>query len=217
MTNEGFNPTITKPVDKPRFPVLEFTGKLDKFEGITQTFGEGNDTSTSKRVSFSFSDVTVIESSEPYPFDIIESLLITWNDGRPNTPWGAFSESVIEVTESEDIGVIVGKNQHWKWAPCRLNMPDPITGKWGIIEGMGWQLQSLEGFESSEAKQDETARVLAMADGKTDADFYKEFLADASFRKNEKLVQSATDRELLSSLEAGGMLSKDDEGIWHKA
>lgn len=217
MTNEGWTPSITKPIERPRFPVMEFKGVLKEYHGTNQVFGEGTaDESTSRKVSFNFTDVEIIAASEPYILDVIDDLMITWNDGRPNTPWGAFSESVIDIIQNEDINELVGKRQHWKWDTAKLNMPDEITRKWEITERMAWQVKGVEGHETGAEKEQDTTRIINMAVGKTNDQFFKAFLDDAEFRKNQTLVQQATDRELLTSVPFSEFLTQDSDGVWQK-
>ena len=213
MTNETFQPEIIKPTELPRTSVTHFKAKLDSATGETSEFtNDSGVTRATRRVSFKFVNMEVLAATEPFPFQVLE-IPITYNDGRPNTPWGAFAQSVIDVTGQElPFNDLVDKMQEWKWLPAKMNRPDD-TGKWGMVDAMAWQLVWLEGYESGDAPKIMDL-IIAMADGKTETEFNAAFLAETSYSTlagYKDAMSAVMEREILGSLVAGGKLSFDGE------
>lgn len=178
----------------------------------------GNDGSTYEVVVFKFKDVDVIDSITPYPFPT--AALVISHSIKNETRWAALGESIRRLLgpdEGADAEVLAGKRQEWKMLPSPRRRPvDPnnFRGDWETIQEDMWQVIAVEGAE--EAAADLTAHLVAMADGKTDAQFHSAALEDEKVRLDPNTVSAITERTLLTALIASNLLSRDAEGVLHK-
>jgi len=202
-------------------PLRRFRGRCkdvrkDTREGQRGTFDVG---------VFEFIDLEVIESVTPYPFPIatIEIRL----SGRTETAWDAFAQSLKRALgEAATTSMLGGKMQEWAMLPSPLRRPRPKMVKqadgneveqevWSAEDEPAWQVVSVEG--AAQAAEDLGAHILDVADGKTEKALYEALLGDAKIRSNPSIVTQITDRKLVSGLIESGALSRDTEGILHKA
>jgi hypothetical protein len=167
---------------------------------------------------FEFTDLEVIESVTPYPFPIatVEIRL----SSRTETAWDAFASSLKRAMgEAATTSMLVGKMQEWAMLPSPLRRPrqkeEGAEQVWTTEEEPAWQVVSVEG--AAQATEDIAARILDVADGKTEKALYEALLGDAKIRSNPSIVTQITDRKLVSGLVEKGALSRDTEGILHKA
>ncbi len=112
---------------------------------------------------------------------------------------------------------IVGKTQEWAYLSAKLRTKQD-SGAWEDVEGEAWQLVTLAGAVGEAGADDGIDdHILDLLDGKTEKDFYQLFYQDAKVRAHPELISAATERTLLTSLEAAGRITRDTEGIYHKA
>jgi hypothetical protein len=201
---EEFKPKITPPSDS-RHPLIHFTGVLDNYKA-TQ---EKNEQSNREYVvvTFNFTGVEVIESTEPYNFPIA-TIPVPYSE-RSSTAWAAFASSCRTLLPDTDLDLLVGKKQTWKYAATTLRRPN-TEGVWGDVEGNAWQVLSLEGASTG---QDVTKQVVSIAIGKTEPEFYKSVFSNESLKKLPgygEIVESVVDRTLVDKLTQMGLIKVVD-------
>lgn len=214
-------------------PVTRFRGMLaappeeQNGFGVEKTADDGTRQYTVAELGFT--DVEVIETSEPYPWPTIK-LSISYKppqESRGGTKFEAMAHSVRKLGITLDD--LIGKTQEWAVLPAivRSQITDAEgepkldgNGKqlWGDVKTPCWQIVSAEGVGSTEeAEADFDAMLLELADGKTDKQFYTAALEEQTVRDRPDVVTSITDREILQPLIAAGRLTRDDDGILRKA
>ena len=212
MTQEQFIPSLeTKPFGTP----------LRKFEGILKGYnsekkmGTGEGAKEYMVINFDFTDLVVMESTEPYPHPIA-TLSISYSTST-ESKWDALAKSIKKVMGLQTtIDQLVGKKQVWSYLPATLRTL--IDGEWKNAELEAWQLASIDGASTSSGATDSKeadARILELLDGKTEQDFYQEFYQDDIIRGHPELIEAATQRTLLPALQKAGKINRDAEGIWH--
>lgn len=60
-------------------------------------------------------------------------------------------------------------------------------------------------------------QAIDLAEGKTEQQFYNEFFKNPTLKFNSLLVTKVMNRKLLQELVDGGLLEKDEDGVYHKA
>lgn len=207
------------PAEGGQHPLIEFKGILKDYNMITEKRQDSDREST--RVEFDFIDVEVIESREPYNFPIAK--IVVGYSRRPDTVWDVLATSFRKVLPEQDIDLLVGKQQHWQYAPCSLRRP---TGEkdakgrdiWDKVPSDAWQLVECEGYGDPNSPGLNDALV-DLADGKSDKEFYSAMFADRDIKKMsgfQTAMEMASERTLLTSLVAGGRLNKNSDGVYHK-
>jgi len=179
----------------------------------------GSDGSTYDVVVFKFKDVEVIESISPYPFPTAE--LVISHSMKTETRWAAMGDSIKRLLgpeEGADAENLAGKVQEWKMVPSprrRPVDPDKPRGAWETVDEDMWQVIAIEG--AAEAAENITAILLDLADGKTDAKFYEAAMKHPAVMASPDTIEAITERLILKALMDGKLLSRDAEGVLHKA
>ena len=210
MEQQAFKPSLeTRAFGTP---LLRFKGMLKEYEVEDRTA----ENRTYKVIKFNFIDLEVIESTEPYPFPIA-SIEISYNP-NDGTKWALFAKSIAKAFgHVPSIDDLVIKSQLWEYGDAKLRLPDE-QGIWDTRDGKAWLLSSIDGVgASSSVVEDITPHILGLLDGKTEQDFYQLLYQDELVRKHPDIITAATERKLLTTLEAAGKASRDDQGIWHTA
>ena len=219
MTQQ-FKPSLAPGTDE-QSPLRRFNAVLQEYVPDQRTSGAGKPYMI---VSFKFTDVDPIETTEPYNFPVA-TLEIFYNE-RADNDWDVWKKSVVGIIPSRDIDLLVGKKQQWALLPARTNQPDENSSRWTLQDAMCWQVVSVEGFITETGDSDNNTgsledALLELVEGKNDADFLQAFyeagpeLRDmAEFEETSELISQ---REFLPALAASGQLSQDVEGIWHKS
>ncbi len=205
-------------------PLQHFKGVLDHYEYIDSQGTRGN---TYRSIQFSFKDVEVIKSTEPYPFPTAE-MRISYST-RTGTKWDAWAKSLRKLApDAIDPDVLLGKVQEWTLVPTQRRAPlnddagqpqlnEDGSAVWGDIMEDMWHVMAVDGLGSAqEADEAFNAHLLGLADSKNDKDFYAAALGDERVRKNTPVVTAITSRTLLDTLISAGKLTRDNEGILHK-
>jgi len=177
------------------------------------------DRGTYKVIVFKFTDLEVLESVSPYPFPTAE-IQISHSD-RSETRWAAMGDSIRRLLGPEDGAdamVLEGKRQEWAMLPSPTRRPeDPENprGAWVTADTDCWQVVAIEG--AAEAAQDLTEYLCELADGKTEVDFHAKALGDSRVMADPKTIEAITERKLVPALVEAKLLTRDAEGILHKA
>jgi len=225
MTTEGFKPSIGAPTDNQQTPLIKFRGVLKNYEVNTgvSTFA-GREGQEFTRIVFNFTDIEVLESLEPYAFPI--AVISLPYSERSETRWAALAKSFRNVLPQPDIDLLVGKKQEWHFTKGNNTRQqvdetaaDGTTARvWKSLPTDAWQLTWIEGAGSVNGANLMDSIVVA-ADGKSNEQFYQWLYGDPTVKQMagyNDAVTAASNRELLETLQTGGKLSRDAEGIWHK-
>ena len=225
---QGFKPSIAAP-SGGESPLLRFKGTLAEYRGeeVARTDGKGS----FMVVVFNFGNVEVIESKEPYPFPIavIRMFYAPPETSYGKSRWDALAGSIRKLVPDGDLDALVGKHQEWAVLPCMLNQrlmdaegnvilkPDG-KATYGDVQGESWQVVSVDGIGSVEqVDADFNDYLVALADGQTEAQFNERALTDQQVITKPTVVTALTDRVLIETLLTAGRLTRDAEGILHKA
>lgn len=196
-------------------PLRRFNGMLQAIEKETRQGQRG----PYDVAIFDFTDVVVIESTEPYPFPIAQIQIS--HSTRTETRWAALGNSIRRLfgdVEGATTACLVGKNQDWAMLPAPTRRPvDPDNpgGDWETQDTDCWQVVSVEG--AAQAAEDLTEHILNLADGKLEPAFYSVALTDPKVMASSDTINALTERKLLPALLEAGKLTRDAEGVLHKA
>lgn len=219
---------------RPFSPMLRFRGTLKE---VTPTVYKNEEDPSAKErmtVKFDFTDVTVIDTEEPYPFPTATGSL-PYSD-RGDTIWMAWATSFRNIVPKSDwqnlsmpFKVLEGKVQEWAYLPARLRRPltdengENIKGadgrdKWGVQDADAWQLVSVEGYtgESGATIYD---LIVEKLDGSDDKGFMEWLFTDMSLKSvpgHNAAVEAQAERKLIPMLLETGKLSQDPNGVYHK-
>ena len=228
---EAFVPNANPPTDS-RTPLIRFKGVLKQYQGEVRHDDARN--RDFQMVVFDFTDVEVLETSEPYPF-LIAKIEISYSD-RADTRWAAFTKSFRNVcaTQGGSLDPLVGKKQEWHQGPCLLRQPvvdeegNPVEEKgrpkWANQPSTAWQVVSVEGFANAANNGKFNDALLDLINGKTEEEFTQALFNQSeqselkSYDVDEfnKTVNKQIKRELLPMLEDAKLIKKNIEGVWSK-
>lgn len=205
-------------------PLRHFKGRCLTQEdpdnlGVKLEERTGNDGSTYEVVVFKFVDLEVVKTVTPYPFPTAE--LVISHSVKAETRWAAMGDSIKRLLgpeEGADAENLAGKMQEWKMLPSPRRRPvDPNNprGAWETVQEDCWQVVAVEGAE--EAAEDLTEHLLDLADGKTEVQFHAVALADSRVQADTPTITAITERTLLPALIKAEKLTRDAEGVLHKA
>jgi hypothetical protein len=222
-----FKISVSEPTDQ-QSPLVRFSGVLKEWKQDIREATETN-SRTSVGVKFDFTDVTVIESTEPYNFPIA-SLRIPYSD-RAGTAWAEFTKSLralvpmeVLMGSAEPLDVLNGKVQEWYYAPVKLRRPgkegDPDEKEWKLRDAKAWTLVSCEGYGVAGGAGNIMDAIVEFIgkDGKKDAEIYQWLYTDQTLKGMggfSSAIEAAAERTLLSGLVTGGKLK--EEGGAYKA
>lgn len=215
-------------VEGGKGPLKEFKGKL---VGYTSEVN-----SRSKKTVFliNFSDLEVIESTEPYNFPVFQIRINASN--RANSAWGIYAKSLQRVLDSgvdkntpdnqrKDIKDTVGKLYHIKLTPGHdfgeSDEIDPETKKKKRIIQECWEVVEVEGFgsgaASSGSRQSPGEVAEALLDGKTVQQFSTEAFQNEAIRSDPDLQRAIADRSFITALVSTNKFIQDAAtGIYKK-
>lgn len=133
MTDVNGSPSARGLIESDLGPLRRFIGTLDSYPSETQTWGEGTpDERTSKRRSYNFKDIEVIEAVEPYPFPIYTIGLTESN--RKKSRYGVFSDSLVEILDSVLTPSQLDPNSpEFVQTKDRMDWPDCLGKRLGIV------------------------------------------------------------------------------------
>lgn len=211
---QDFTPTFEP--SSFEIPVRRFKGRLAelKYEDIQKNDGSG----TFKRATFSFTELQVLETTEPYTNPILHIQIIYAT--FPNTQWTVLGSSARKITGEYSPDPLKGKLQEWAVLPAKVNQRNQETNKYEVVDSESWQVVSIEGYatpagDNGTSTQPITPDMIAkLAVGKTEAQFNDEAFKDPQIREDKKLRDQIMDREVLPALIAGGFLTRDEAGLY---
>lgn len=204
-------------------PLRRFKGV---FQGHEEEAAKGYD---GTRTNLNFTEVEVIQSTEPYNFPIASINLGVSN--KKESRWGYFATSLTQmIPEDEGLDEQVGRT--WELVFCdgqdgrpepkpiwmrdadRATYPDGRvpTAVWTVVE-----IEGIPGKESGTSKGNSRDKAMSMLDGKSLSEFNKVALADPAIRKDVELQRRIMDKSFVKALLDGGVFTKDENDVYHKA
>jgi len=215
----SFKPSM-EPAQDAASPLVRFKAVLKGYEGETFT-PEGQTART--RVKFNFIDVEVIEANEPYPHPI--AVITLPYSERADTQWDVWKKSAVALLPQRDIDLLVGKQQEWHFTTAKLR----ATGErgtdqesvWAMREKNAWQIVGLEGATNgATAGKSLNEALIDRLDGKTQKEFSTLFFTDSELKSMpgfDDAISQMTDGDLLGNMVIAGLVTKDSDGVYHRA
>ena len=213
-------------------PLKEFTGTLESITG--DMVQRGRMAMPRLEVLYNFIDIEVIDATEPYISSIAQIPIM--QSTREQSFMGVFGASVDKVINIDSKGnplpdelpdgtpnpnlkpheYIIGKVLHMKltgghmmWDEARRE--ETPRGCWELIGIGGAPGQEVEVSPGPNATQ-EALRVL---DNKTEQQWHQVVFNNPAVKADESVRTSILNRTFLAPLETGGMITKDDNGVYH--
>lgn len=240
MTQETFKPQVRAPGN----PLRRFKGVMGKYNPVAGS--AGGRTWTNIEFPFTDVEVIESVEPYLFPIATVTIKYTAPGDrGRPGqgNKWEVFAASMRQLmgAANADIDALVGKMQEWAMLPGILRLPlvdedgqpkmeenpdgTPVLDDngqprqaWGDVVEPCWQVVALEGVGSVEEVDTEfMAHLCELAEGKDERGFYEAAFASPQVTAKPEVVQAITDRKLLQTLLDAGRLTRDTQGILHKA
>jgi len=192
-------------LQEPGTPLRKFYGVLESFPHEQSGYGK-------TRVNLNFTQVQVLESTEPYPFPIATVAINLSN--RKNSSWGVFGESLIKcLPEGADIDFCIGK---------KMGLEMEVGHKFGTDQdgnemlGNCWKVFEVAGVVAGAKQITAKDKAVELLDGKTVQEHTTLALADPQIRSDTDLQKAIVSKDFYNSLQQAGMFSKDAQGIYHR-
>lgn len=232
MTQQDGSYTISTDAPQGQNPILDMWGTLQDYRRIVRTFNQDDgSTRDSVSIAFDFTDIEVLDASEPYPYPIT-TINVPYSPPATSgkgTRWEALSKSLRnlmpDVPGTERLEQLKGKRQRWAQRAATIRVP--LTDEegnirlnergrqiWGDGTAPAWQILEIEGVA---APEDLMPYIAGVADGKTEQQFYQALLSDPKITNRPDLVTVITDRQILNTLQLANLVSRDPEGVLHRA
>jgi len=220
-------------------PLRYFRCKLDKINGSMDRVG--NMQESRLRLTYTFSELEVFQSIEPYNAPIGQ--VQVWYSNSPTSAMGALRKSIDRIVNmgvpddapNERIKVrsqdfLVGKVQEWKITPGH-----PVYNRdaKGTVPTDCWEVTWIEGIGGipySGTAQEVSApaapgitpsqQAMRLLDGKTQQEWnnivFQDTLVKSSSEKGDtSLINDIINGRFIPSLKDAGLVTKDDNGIFH--
>jgi len=211
-------------------PLRHFKGKLDSITG--SMVKRGKMPQPRLEVVYTFSELEVIESSEPYPFPIAQVSLLHSN--RVKSAMGVLGASIDKVinagldenapqSQVKNQDFLIGKVQEWQITPGHMMWNADTNTE---TPRDCWEVISVEGAGSTPKKGKAGATVgitsitpiqqaINLLDGKTQQQWNNIVFQDPVVKGDSNLVNSIIQGTFIPPLEAAGMVTKDDDSVFH--
>lgn len=223
-----------------RSPLRHFRGKLDTITGSMEQRGQMPQAKL--EVHYNLSELEIFQTTEPYPSPITQ--INIWHNNRDNSPMGVLGKSIdaiINAGENENAlqaavknqDFLIGKIQEWKVTPGHMmwdgdQQKQTPRDAWEIvyIEGVGGTPHSGVATPATTnpaptatvapaAVLTPAQQALNLLDNKTQQDWNSLVFQDPIVRGDPALVKTIIDATFLSSMEAAGQVTKDENGVYH--
>lgn len=223
-----------------RSPLRHFRGKLDSITGSMEQ--RGSMPQAKLELHYNFSELEVFESTEPYPFPITQiSMMHNTKDKSNAGVLGLSMGKIINAGVDENIpqgdprvknqDFLIGKVQEWKVTTGHMMWDNDKQAEtpreaWEVVsvEGVGGTPHS--GVATAPATEVPAAapatsgvtpirQALDLLDGKSQQEWNSLVFQDPVVKGEGALVKSIIDGTFITNMEATGMVTKDDNGIYH--
>ena len=212
-----------------RSPLRHFRGKMDSITG--SMVQRGAMTQARLEVNYNFSDVEVIESTEPYPFPVAQISLLHSN--RTKSAMGVLGASIDRIInvglgdnapqeQVKNQDFLIGKVQEWKLTPGHMMWDAEAKVEtprecWEVVMVKGTGEVAPTTTKATDVISP-AQQALNLLDGKTIQQFNNVVFQDPLIKeKGGRLIGLIIDGTFVKSLETAGTVTKDENGIYHKA
>jgi len=222
-----------------RSPLRHFRGKLDSITG--SMVQRGTMPQAKLEVSYNFSELEVFASTEPYPFPITQVSMMHSNRDKSNM--GVLGTSIDKIINAgldgnapqaqvKNQDFLIGKVQEWKVTSGHMMWDNDKQAEtpreaWEVVyvEGVGGTPHS--GVATPTAEQPATPtttpttgvtpiqQALNLLDGKTQQEWNNLVFQDPMIKGDTALTSSIISGTFIPPMEASGMVTKDDNGVYH--
>jgi len=211
-------------------PLKHFKGKLDSITG--SMVQRGSMPQARLEVNYNFSEVQVIESSEPYPFPVAQISIM--HSKRAQSAMGVFGTSIDKIVNAGVDGnlgqdkvhnqdFLIGKTIELQITKGHM-MWDGKAGKeterncWEVIgvEGVGSAPTPVAGGAPVATGLTPAMQAINILDGKTPQQFNSAVFQDPLVKTDAALVNQIIGNQFVPAMEAAGFISKDANGVYHK-
>jgi len=225
-----------------RSPLRHFRGTLTSITG--SMVQRGNMPQAKLEVTYNFdkpgAPIEVFASTEPYPFPIAQISMMHSNREKSNMGvLGASIDKIINAdvdsnapqAQVKNQDFLIGKVQEWKMTPGHMmwdndKQAETPRDAWEVVyvEGVGGTPHS---GVATPAPTDTPAptvtptgvtpiqQALNLLDGKTQQDWNNQVFQDPLVKGDSALVSKIISGAFIPELEAVGMVTKDDNGVFH--
>lgn len=217
-----------------RTPLKEFRGRLENITGnMVDRF-----TPPRLEVLYNFTDVEVIESTEPYTSPVAQ--LTIMHSNRKKSAMGYFGASIDRVINAglaaeapadqvKGQDYLQGKVLHMKLTPGHM-IWDGNAGEerprdcWELMAVIGEGTPAAAPAAATSAAPaappaatgpTAVGAAKAMLEGLTEQQWLQKVFQDPAIKADTELVNSIIGRTFLPPLEAAGLVTKDANGIYH--
>jgi len=220
-----------------RSPLRYFKGKLGSITG--SMVQRGTMPQAKLEVNYNFSELEVFDSAEPYPFPIAQISMMHSNRTKSNMGvLGASMDKLINAgvdsnatqAQVKNQDFLIGKVQEWKVIPGHMMWDNDKQAEtpreaWEVVyvEGVGGTPHS--GVAATVSASTSTVdtptgvtpvqQALNLLDGKTQQDWNTLVFQDVLVKGDQSLVAKIIGGAFIPELEAVGMVTKDDNGVFH--
>jgi len=186
-------------------PLREFIGTLEGYDA------ERDERFNRIRVILNFTDVEVIESTEPYPFPIAQ-LSIPYSRRR-TSQWGFLTTSLEKFIPDGHISLFVGKRMHMKliaenFGRWRGETEDRIRECWELIN----LLTPVESTVTPYQVALKLAEGKKVNDPESMREFYQEAFKNPLVKQDRELLQAILSQSFIGDALDRGDLTVDEDG-----
>ena len=197
-------------LERGRFsqPLKEFKGT---FKGLSDEDVEHTEYNGKPglRVHLKFSDVEVIESTEPYDFPIAE-LSLPYSK-TADSIWGVLSDSmVLHIPDNKNITDLAGVRMHLKFTPGHMMWDGQKR-----TPRESWEVVGIEGKASATPKKSGLDRALEILNGKTTQQFNQAALSDPVVRADSEIQPLILGKKFIPQMIEMGAATVDKDGVHH--
>jgi len=190
-------------------------------------------------VLYNFSEVEVKESTEPYPFPVAQINIM--HSTRDKSGMGVLGRSIDRIINAGVDGnapqdkvrnqdFLIGKVQEWKVTPGHMMWNAQAAKE---TERECWEVVAVEGVGSAPdagapatgtpttatpsvgATTSPSEQAMNLLGGKTQQEWNNIVFQDPLVKTDIQLTQSIISGQFVGGLEASGLITKDDNGIYH--
>lgn len=217
-------------------PLRHFRGRLTSITG--EMVQRGSMPKPKLEITYSFDELEVIDSTEPYPFPVAQITIM--HSTKDKSAMGVLGKSIDRIINADadenapqnqvnNQDVLEGVMQEWKVTPGHM-MPDrDENNNWIETPREAWEVIWVEGY--GEAKTDKkatkssaktsgvsaTQKAIDLLDGKTIQDWNAAIFQDPVIKADANLINQVVTGQFIQPLLDSGVITKDDNDVYHKA
>ena len=191
----------------PRTPLRRFKGKLEQIEARKETYGTDEDAKSSIIGYLHFTELDVIEASEPYDFPICE-IRIGKIGNKEKSFWGIFEASYRKlIAPKTSLKELVGAMLEMSLTPDHLLYDGRQKTD---TKQSAWETVSVGDVPTKQTAAD---RALQILDRKTLQQFNQAALADPMVRSDTAVQSAIMKQTFVKGLIDAGTVTMNADGV----